>query len=90
MMRMLAVLAFALFVACAPDAVSAARWKEMSHEDRVLYVNTLLGAEKVKDAKGGTGKTYGLPPEDYVKQIEAAYARGDGRTPEQIFLELGR
>lgn len=62
----------------------------MSHDDRVLYVNTLLGAEKVKDAKGGTGKTYTLSAEDYVKQIDAAYARGDARNPDQIFAELGR
>jgi hypothetical protein len=79
-----------LMLACAPTDVTEADWRKMSHEDRVLYVNTLIGAEKVKDAKGGDGKTYALPPEDYVKQIEAAYTRGDARTPEQIFLELGR
>ncbi|HEX2831418.1 MAG TPA: hypothetical protein VHW00_00295 [Thermoanaerobaculia bacterium] len=90
MIKTFAVLSLALFLACAPEHVSASRWTEMSHDDRVLYVNTLLGAEKVKDAKGGTGKAYTEPAEEYVKEIDAAYARGDARDPEQIFAELGR
>jgi hypothetical protein len=90
MMRIASIFLAALLLACAPTHVTQADWQQMSHDDRVLYVNTLLGAEKVKDAKGGTGKTYALPPEDYVKQIEAAYSRGDARNPEQIFAELGR
>ncbi len=89
-MRMLAVLSLALLLACSPGHITHDKWQSMSHDDRVLYVNTLLGAEKVKDAKGGTGKSYPLAAEDYVKQIEAAYARGDVRSPEQIFAELGR
>jgi hypothetical protein len=90
MMRTVVTLLLALFLACAPGEVTRAKWQQMSHDDRVLYVNTLLGAEKVKDAKGGTGKTYTRPAEDYVKQIDAAYARGDAREPQQIFAELGR
>jgi hypothetical protein len=90
MMRAVATLALALFLACAPGPVTHAKWQQMSRDDRVLYVNTLLGAEKVKDAKGGTGKTYTLAAEDYVKQIDAAYAQGDARDPETIFAELGR
>lgn len=89
-MRLAAFLLAALLFACSPGHVARSDWQRMSHDDRVLYVNTLLGAEKVKDAKGGTGKTYALPPEDYVTQIDAAYARGDARDPDQIFAELGR
>ena len=62
----------------------------MSKEDRVLYVRTLVGAEKAKDAKGGGGKTYTLAAEEYVNAIDAAYARGDARQPHEIFEELGR
>ena len=76
--------------ACSPAHVSDERWRAMSHDDRVLYVQTLLGAEKAKEAKGGTPKRYEAAPEDYVKQIDAAYARGDRRTPDAIFEELGR
>ncbi len=89
-MRFPAIVPAVLIMACAPHVVTQADWQGMAHEDRVLYVRTLLGAEKVKDAKGGTGKDYPLSPEDYVQQIEAAYGRGDSRNPEQIFMELGR
>jgi len=79
-----------LLFACAPDHVSRDAWQRMSHDDRVLYIRTLLGAEKAKDAKGGHGKEYPAPPEDYVKQIDDAYARGESRDPRQLFTELGR
>ena len=79
-----------LLLACSPAHVSSERWQAMSREDRVLYVQTLLGAEKAKQAKGGTAKAYPEPPEDYVTKIDAAYARGDQRTPDAIFEELGR
>ena len=61
----------------------------MSHADRVLYVKSMVGAEKVKDAKGGTGRLYDRPPEEYVASIDAAYARGDQREANEIFGELG-
>jgi hypothetical protein len=76
--------------ACSPAQVSHERWRAMSHDDRLLYVQTLLGAEKAKEAKGGAAKVYPEAPEEYVKKIEAAYARGDQRNPEVIFEELGR
>ncbi len=62
----------------------------MSAEDRVLYVRSLVGAETAKDAKGGRGRTYARPVEDYVSAIDQAYARGDAREVHQIFEELGR
>ncbi len=60
----------------------------MSQNDRVLYVRSMIGAEKVKDAKGGGGRTFDKPAEDYVKQIDSAYARGDERDVRTIFSEL--
>jgi hypothetical protein len=62
----------------------------MSHGDRVLYVRSMIGAEKVKDAKGGGGRRYPLPAEEYVRQIDDAYGRGDSRDVPRIFAELSR
>lgn len=62
----------------------------MPREDRVLYVQSLLGEEKAKDAKGGRGRTYERPAEDYVNQIDQAYARGEAREAHEIFAELAR
>jgi hypothetical protein len=87
-MRALALLVLALTLACAPEPVTRDRWQQWSSADRVLYVNTLLGAEKTKEAKGGTAKTY-PPVEDVVRAIDTAYAKGDPRTPDEIFASLG-
>jgi hypothetical protein len=81
-----------LFVvlACSRSTVSKTEWQQMTHEDRVLYVQSLLGEEKAKDAKGGRGRTYDRSPEEYVIRIDQAYARGDAREAHQIFAELPR
>lgn len=79
-----------LALACARDTISRAEWERMSQHDRVLYVSSLMGAEKAKDAKGGGGREKTHPAEDYVKQIDDAYARGDQRAVPQIFAELPR
>jgi hypothetical protein len=76
--------------ACAHDVVDRPAWQRMAQGDRVLYVKSLIGAEKVKDAKGGGGRTYPRPAEEYVKQIDDAYARGDARDVRAIFAELSR
>ena len=75
-------------VACARDTISRAEWEQMPREDRVLYVQTLIAAEKAKDAKGGGGRTYARPAEDYVTEIDQAYARGDARNVHEIFEGL--
>jgi hypothetical protein len=62
----------------------------MTPEDRVLYVKSLVGGEVAKDAKGGGGKRYDRPAEEYVQRIDEAYARGDTRRADEIFAELGR
>ena len=84
------ILALIALLSCSRGHIDRAEWQRMSHDDRVLYVSSLIGAQKVKDAKGGGGKTYDAPPEHYVSDIDAAYARGDHRDPEEIFEGLSR
>jgi hypothetical protein len=87
-MRILSLLVLALTLACAPEPVTRDRWQQWSSADRVLYVNTLLGAEKTKAAKGGTAKIY-PPAEEVVRTIDTAYAKGDTRTPDELFASMG-
>ena len=75
------------FFACTQH-VTADKWQHMSPSEKTVYVRSMLGGEKAKDAKGGTGHHYSLPADDYVKQIDAAYARGDRRDPAVIFAGL--
>jgi hypothetical protein len=86
---LVALLLIAL-LACSQGAVDRAEWQRMNQHDRLLYVKSLLGAEQAKDAKGGRGRTYDHPAEDYVKKIDEAYARGDAREVSDVFAELAR
>ncbi|HVR37469.1 MAG TPA: hypothetical protein VMU84_00115 [Thermoanaerobaculia bacterium] len=61
----------------------------MSSDAKMLYVSSLVGAERVKEAKGGGGKKYEDAAEEYVKRIDDAYARGDERDPDAIFAGMG-
>lgn len=79
-----------LVAGCSRDSIDRSEWQRMAHQDRVLYVKSLVGAEQAKDAKGGGGKRYDRDAEDYVKRIDEAYARGDVREADEIFAELGR
>ncbi len=79
-----------LFLACSRDPIDRAKWQQMSNDDRVLYVQSLIGAEQAKTAKGGTAHHYNRAPQEYVAAIESAYARGDGRDPATIFQGLER
>lgn len=90
MKRVIAIALFVIVAACSRDTISRAQWERMSQQDRVLYVSSLIGGEKAKDAKGGGGRETTRPAEDYVKQIDAAYARGDRRAVPEIFAELPR
>jgi hypothetical protein len=90
MRRLFPIALLLVALACSRDTIDRAEWQRMSHDDRVLYVKSLVGAEKVKDAKGGSGRTYDRPAEEYVAAIEAAMARGDGREVHEIFMELPR
>ncbi len=79
-----------VLAACSPGTVSRAEWQRMPHEDRVLYVQSLLGEERARAAKGGAPARHTRPAEEYVRAIDAAYASGDGREPQEIFARLGR
>ncbi|HYO78694.1 MAG TPA: hypothetical protein VE010_19700 [Thermoanaerobaculia bacterium] len=85
----MAIVAITLF-ACAQASIDRGEWQQMSSEDRLLYVNSLIGAERAKDAKGGGGKNVSNAPEQYVAAIDAAYASGDQRKPDEIFATLVR
>src|SRR5215212_8444011 len=82
------LLLVASLLACS-NSVSRADWQRMSNDEKVIYVSSLMGAERVKDAKGGGGKRYDDTAEEYVARIDAAYARGDTRDPAAIFAEMG-
>jgi hypothetical protein len=88
MLRWSLVLALAGLMACSRDTVSRAQWEQMSQADRVLYVKSLIGAEQAKEAKGGGGRKYDRPAEEYVEQIDTAYAAGDERAVQEIFDRL--
>jgi hypothetical protein len=77
-----------LAAACARDTISRDEWRRMAHEDRVLYVKTLLAEEVAKDAKGERGRVRQRPAEDYVNDIDQAYASGEKRNADEIFEGL--
>ena len=89
MRRIAAGLAFLLFIACSPEHVGRERWQHMSHTDRVLYVRSLIGAEKAKEAKGGHAMKYSKTAEEYVSRIDEAYREGKPGEVRDIFLSLG-
>ena len=89
-MRVLArsIAAALLIAACSPK-VGPSGWERMSNRQRLIYVRSMIGHERVKARKGGNLLHYNLTPEQYVRRIDAAYSRGDRRTPVVIFEEMG-
>lgn len=87
-MRVAPLLILLMLFACAPDSVDRAEWETMSPDERVLYVKSLLGEQKAKEAKGGETRTYDAPAAEYVARIDAAYARGDEREVREIFAGM--
>jgi predicted Fe-S protein YdhL (DUF1289 family) len=87
--RALCLLFLFAFFACARTRISRSEWSRMNASEKTLYVRTLLGHETVKARKGGNDRAYTLPPEEYVAQIDQAYARGDQRPVDAIFEEMG-
>ena len=85
--RSLAAAALVAFLFCTPH-VDRGRWQQMPRPEKVLYVKSLLGAEKVKAAKGGNARRYSRSAEEYVQGIDAAYAPGDSRSPSEIIGDL--
>lgn len=86
-MRRLALLLL-LVIACSQPAVDRGRWQKMERRERLLYVNSMLGAEQVKKSKGGAQVRHTRSADQYLEEIDAAYARGDQRKPDEIFAEL--
>lgn len=90
-MSRLFVTAFLLIaLACQRTNISRAQWQQMPQNEKTLYVRTLLGHEKSREAKGGNDLVFAQPAEEYVKRIDEAYARGDRRSVDAIFEEMGR
>jgi hypothetical protein len=87
-MRRMLVLTTLLLLACARDTISRDEWRRMPREDRVLYVKTLVAEEVAKDAKGDRGRVRQRPAEEYVNEIDQAYAGGDRRNVDEIFEGL--
>jgi hypothetical protein len=79
-----------LVIACARTTASRDDWQRMSRDEKTLYVRSLIGHEKAKERKGGNDRAYEKPPAIYVQEIDAAYARGDKRTVDDVFASLGR
>jgi hypothetical protein len=78
-----------LLTACAQNRVDRARWQAMSAQEKKIYVQSMIGHEKAKTQKGGSGERITLPPDEYARRIDDAYARGDRRNPDTIFEEMG-
>jgi hypothetical protein len=79
-----------LILACHRTNIDRAQWQSMSLNEKTLYVRTLLGHEKTKEAKGGNDRVFTGSIDEYVKAIDDAYARGDQRTVDAIFETMGR
>lgn len=78
-----------LALSCHRTNIDRAHWQSMSQNEKTLYVRTLLGHEKTKEAKGGNRRVFAQSAGDYVKRIDDAYARGDQRSVDAIFEEMG-
>jgi len=87
--RALRIAAALVILACHRTNIDRAQWQSMSSNEKTLYVRTLLGHEKTKEAKGGNDRVFPLSIDDYVMRIDDAYARGDRRTVDAIFEEMG-
>src|SRR5258708_3414227 len=86
-MRRWSAAALLALLFCAPQ-IDRSHWQRMPQPEKVLYVKSLLGAEKVKEAKGGNARHHSRTAEEYVKRIDAAYALGDQRVPGEILGDL--
>ena len=82
-----AVVFLLLFLACSSH-VTRDRWQQMSPSAKQVYVSSLIGGERAKNAKGGAGHRYSHSANDYVRRIDEAYSRGDNRDPAVIFAGL--
>ena len=86
---MLRILLLLILTACAQNRVDRVRWQQMTADEKRIYVCSMVGHEEAKAHKGGNERRYPMPAEDYVRRIDAQYARGDRRNPDTIFEEMG-
>jgi hypothetical protein len=85
----IAVALVLVVLACHRTNISRAQWEQMSSDEKTLYVRTLLGHEKTKEAKGGNDRVFPQSAGAYVTRIDDVYARGDRRSVDAIFEEMG-
>src|SRR5438309_4305508 len=91
MTRLIRITALVLLIlACHRTNIDRAQWQSMSANEKSLYVRTLLGHEKTKEAKGGNDRVFTRSIDEYVKGVDDAYARGDTRTVDAIFESMGK
>src|SRR5438309_8389451 len=91
MTRLIRITALLLLIlACHRTNIDRAQWQSMSTNEKSLYVRTLLGHEKTKEAKGGNDRVFNRSIDDYVSGIDDAYSRGDHRTVDAIFESMGK
>jgi hypothetical protein len=88
-MRTLTTTLLLLSLACSRTRLTRGEWERMPPAEKVLYVRTLAGAEKVKEAKGGNDRVFPAPAEEYARRIDAAYRQGEQRDVEAVFRDLG-
>jgi predicted Fe-S protein YdhL (DUF1289 family) len=87
--RALCIAAAFLILSCQRTNIDRAQWQSMSVKEKSLYVRTLLGHEKTKEAKGGNDRVFTRSIDDYVSGIDDAYSRGDTRSVDAIFESMG-
>jgi predicted Fe-S protein YdhL (DUF1289 family) len=87
--RSLIALSMALMLACGRTSIDRAHWQQMSSGEKTLYVRSLLGHEQAKASKGGQPPAHLRPAEEYVRAIDAAYARGESRDANIVFETMG-
>ena len=76
-------------LACHRTNLTRTQWQQLPQNEKTLYIRTLLGHEKTREAKGGNDLVFTQPAETYVNRIDDAYARGDQRNVDAIFEEMG-
>jgi len=87
--RLRVLMVLLLTLACHRTNIDRAQWQSMPPNEKTLYVRTLIGHEKAREAKGGNDRVFHQTADDYVKRIDDAYSRGDQRSVDAIFEEMG-
>jgi hypothetical protein len=85
---MLMLLVAAMLTSCARPA-GPDEWQKMQPAKKRLYVSQLLGHEQSKQSKGGNQLIFRRSVDQYTRQIDEAYAKGDSRSADAIFHSYG-